>query len=92
MGCAACSAKVEKILKKTRGVINASVNLATEKATVEYDPDIIGFPAIKTGIEKAGYRVFETAGTYADANDTPKDGSVSATSGKKPFWTLKKNS
>lgn len=38
MTCAACSAKIERKLSKTEGVIKATVNLATNKATVQYDP------------------------------------------------------
>jgi Cu+-exporting ATPase len=38
MSCAACAAKIEKKLAKTEGITKAAVNLATEKATVEFDP------------------------------------------------------
>ncbi|HAZ21866.1 MAG TPA: hypothetical protein DCY84_05840, partial [Firmicutes bacterium] len=39
MSCAACSARVERVLNGTDGVISAGVNLATNKATIEYDAD-----------------------------------------------------
>ena len=38
MTCASCAGHVENALKKVPGVISADVNLATEKATVEYIP------------------------------------------------------
>jgi len=56
MTCAACANRIEKALGKTGGVLRASVNFATEKATVEYDPQAIRLSAIKQVIEKAGYK------------------------------------
>ncbi|MGD9022725.1 MAG: heavy metal-associated domain-containing protein [Deltaproteobacteria bacterium] len=41
MTCAACVRRVEQGLTDLDGVDQASVNLATEKATVTYDPDVI---------------------------------------------------
>src|ERR1700733_613282 len=38
MTCASCAMRIEKCLKKVPGVADAQVNLATEKATVTYDP------------------------------------------------------
>ncbi|KES14945.1 Cation transport ATPase, partial [Gilliamella apicola SCGC AB-598-I20] len=40
MSCASCVSRVEKALKKIDGVINVSVNLATEKATVEANTNV----------------------------------------------------
>lgn len=37
MSCVACAAKIEKNLSKMDGVLKANVNLATEKANIEYD-------------------------------------------------------
>ncbi len=56
MTCAACANRIEKVLSKTAGVTKASVNLATEKATITYNPDIIRLSAIKQAIEKIGYK------------------------------------
>src|SRR5215210_5996694 len=55
MSCAACSARVEKALSRTEGVSAASVNLATGKATVEYDLDTVGATELVQTIEEAGY-------------------------------------
>jgi copper chaperone CopZ len=39
MTCASCVARVEKAITKFDGVTNVNVNLATEKVTLDYDPD-----------------------------------------------------
>lgn len=55
MTCAACSSRVEKGLRKTTGVYAASVNLATEKASVEYDPKILSSRELVEKIKQFGY-------------------------------------
>uniref|UniRef100_A0A8C6YDE0 P-type Cu(+) transporter n=1 Tax=Naja naja TaxID=35670 RepID=A0A8C6YDE0_NAJNA len=45
MTCASCVHKIESTLMKTKGVLYSSVALATNKAHVKYDPEIIGFNA-----------------------------------------------
>jgi Cu+-exporting ATPase len=59
MTCAACAARVEKAIGKLEGIESASVNLATEKATVVYNPALIRVSAIKGAVEKAGYRALD---------------------------------
>ncbi|HBR31068.1 MAG TPA: heavy metal translocating P-type ATPase, partial [Clostridiales bacterium] len=54
MTCAACALRIEKTLGRTEGVINASVNYATEKVSVEYNPDIIRLSAVRRVIENSG--------------------------------------
>ncbi len=56
MTCAACANRIEKVLSKMDGVLRASVNFATEKATVEYNPQITRLSAIRQAIEKTGYK------------------------------------
>ncbi|HOP74334.1 MAG TPA: heavy metal translocating P-type ATPase [Bacillota bacterium] len=56
MSCAACSAKIERKLNKLTGIIQASVNLSTEKATVDYDPAVMKVSEIIQSIEKLGYK------------------------------------
>jgi Cu+-exporting ATPase len=56
MTCAACSAKIEKKLNKLEGVARASVNLASEKATVEYDSSQVKVPAMIKIVEDLGYK------------------------------------
>ena len=59
MTCAACSSRVEKNLNKAEGVINASVNLTTERATVQFDTAIISLEKVKKIIEDTGYQVLQ---------------------------------
>lgn len=56
MTCAACSTRVEKALHKLEGVTAASVNLATEKAQVTYDPQSIRLSGVREAITKLGYQ------------------------------------
>jgi Cu+-exporting ATPase len=57
MTCASCVRRIEKALGKLDGVSAANVNLATEKATVTYDPHLATPETLKAAIEKAGYGV-----------------------------------
>ena len=51
MTCASCSQTIENTLKNTEGVIEANVNLASEKATVKYDPKKIKYETLTKVIE-----------------------------------------
>jgi len=57
MTCAACARTIERTLSKTPGVARASVNLATNTATVEYDPARIRIADFVGAIEGLGYGV-----------------------------------
>jgi P-type Cu+ transporter len=57
MHCASCAANTEAALQDIRGVSKASVNIATEKASVEYDPAVTGEIELQKAIEKAGFGV-----------------------------------
>ncbi|MDQ3695818.1 MAG: heavy metal translocating P-type ATPase [Chloroflexota bacterium] len=57
MTCASCVGRVERALAKVPGVTAASVNLATEKASVSYDPDVADLSQLSAAVEKAGYQV-----------------------------------
>ena len=57
MSCAACARRVEKALLGTDGVRAANVNLAAEKATVEYDPASVGLERLVGAVEDTGYGV-----------------------------------
>lgn len=56
MSCAACSARIDKKLNSTLGVVNASVNLLTNQATVEYDPQVISVSEIEKAVDNLGYQ------------------------------------
>lgn len=57
MTCATCSMTVEKAVGKLSGVAQASVNLATEKLSVDYDENAISATDIAAAVEKAGYHL-----------------------------------
>lgn len=57
MHCASCVASVEKSLKKLEGVKIANVNLTTESASIEYDPEKVDLEAFKKAVEDVGYEV-----------------------------------
>ncbi len=57
MHCASCVGLIEKSLNRTPGVIEANVNLATEKATIAFDSDICGEDQIESAVSAVGYRI-----------------------------------
>src|SRR5512133_2157157 len=57
MTCANCVATVERNLKKEKGVQGATVNLSSERATVEFDPALTGLDTLIGRVERAGYGV-----------------------------------
>ncbi len=56
MTCASCSGRVERALSGLPGVVDASVNLATETATVHAAPSV-GVDVLRAGVERAGYSI-----------------------------------
>jgi Cu+-exporting ATPase len=57
MNCAACSAAVEKALNKSEGVYQANVNIATEKGSVEYNPEILSRNDFREIVKNSGYEL-----------------------------------
>ena len=57
MTCASCVRRVERSLGRVEGVEEANVNLATEQATVVFDPARVDISALTSAVEKAGYHV-----------------------------------
>jgi Cu+-exporting ATPase len=72
MTCAACSARVQRTLERTRGVSSASVSLMTGEATVAFDPNAIQPAGLVEVIRDTGYgaEVPGTAPTAEDAFET----------------------
>src|SRR5437016_14361684 len=56
MTCASCAMRIEKGLKKVPGVKDASVNLATEQATVMYDSSQTALEPMVQKVEAVGYK------------------------------------
>jgi Cu+-exporting ATPase len=61
MTCAACANRIEKGLKKVEGVTEANVNLALERASVTFEPDVVNVSEIEKKIEQLGYGVIHEA-------------------------------
>lgn len=61
MSCAACVRRVEKGLEAVEGVRSASVNLATGKATVEFDPAVVDPETLRRTVRELGYETPEPA-------------------------------
>ncbi|MGB9590963.1 MAG: cation transporter, partial [Candidatus Kryptoniota bacterium] len=59
MTCASCVLRVENALKHVEGVDNAVVNLATESATVEFEPAVANVDKLKSAVEEAGYKIID---------------------------------
>lgn len=55
MSCASCVSHVEEALRKMGGVSQVSVNLATEKAIIEYDPTVVGVGSLVNAVADSGY-------------------------------------
>jgi Cu+-exporting ATPase len=55
MTCAACQARVQRVLERTPGVDDASVNLMTNTATVRFDPAVVDASALVDRIRSTGY-------------------------------------
>ena len=76
MHCSSCVGQVENALARVSGVLDASVNLASGQALVRHALGQADLGALRTGVERAGFSVLETAGSEA----TP-DGAAAADGG-----------
>ena len=75
MSCASCVSRVEKALKKIDGVIDVSVNLATEKATVEANANV-KLDTLMAAVDKAGYHAVKITEPEIHAKDINKQASL----------------
>jgi Cu+-exporting ATPase len=57
MHCVNCAQTIEKRIPKLKGITQATVNFAAEKAIIDYDPDVVDQKAIEDAIAKVGYTV-----------------------------------
>ena len=71
MTCANCALTIERALRKLDGVVEANVNLANERATVEYIPTAVSLADIKRAIVDVGYEVVE-AGEGEEVEDAER--------------------
>ncbi len=75
MHCASCVQRVEKALLQKSGIMDAAVNLATERAKVIYEPALLDLEDIKRTIEAAGYQAEErpSVGKGVDMEKTRRE-------------------
>ncbi len=57
MTCASCSTRIQKKLSKMEGIQEATVNLATEKANVVFDPNVVDLEKVMETVQSLGYGV-----------------------------------
>ncbi len=70
MSCANCAMNIERALtRKVPGVVKASVNFASERVFVEYDPTAASVDAMAAAIEKAGFKAILAEEDGEDAED-----------------------
>ncbi|MBG9989391.1 copper-translocating P-type ATPase [Aerococcaceae bacterium DSM 111176] len=67
--CASCAQTVEKTLSKFPGINEASVNLATEKATVSYTDPSITFEALQDAVNKSGYTLVDQTDSWGESSN-----------------------
>ena len=76
MTCASCVARVEKVLARVDGVEKTTVNLATEKATIKFDPSKASTEQMARVVEEAGYKLVlpaSEATVVQEENSTQSD-------------------
>ncbi|MGB6779569.1 MAG: heavy metal translocating P-type ATPase [Planococcus citreus] len=73
MTCAACATRIEKVLSKTEGVIQANVNLASEKATVKYINGQTDVDTLIGKVKKTGYDAKPAVKENAEAEKAVKE-------------------
>jgi len=76
MTCASCVNRITRHLRKTHGVDRANVNLATESATVRFDPAVTDVVKLAQAVEAAGYvaRTDQLEANEPVANETKHHG------------------
>ncbi len=87
MTCANCSATIERNVRKMPGVVSASVNLATERATVEFMPTVVGYDDFKRKIEDLGYGVIDNRNQAAPVDVEAEARASEIGRQKRLLWT-----
>ncbi|MGJ7045700.1 heavy metal translocating P-type ATPase [Thermoanaerobacterium thermosulfurigenes] len=79
MSCASCATKIEKTLNKLPGVYKASVNFATEEASVEYNSDAISVEQMAKAIRDIGYDAKEKKDNALDYEKNEREAEIKKT-------------
>ncbi|GAB6098454.1 heavy metal translocating P-type ATPase [Halanaerocella petrolearia] len=85
MTCASCAQSIENALNDTEGVIDATVNFAAEKATIEFNSAQVSEHDLKKTIENTGYEVVEDDETEAEEQNQDEEKIAEARS--KMLWS-----
>lgn len=56
MSCSGCERTISKVVENLEGVKSSKADLATSSLSVEYDPSIVTLEAIKSAVDKTGYK------------------------------------
>ena len=72
LGCAACAARVGKVLNAQDGVTEANVNYASAAALVEYDTDRCSPESLRKAVEEAGYGLITDVGNEEEAAEAER--------------------
>ncbi|MBF0609125.1 MAG: heavy metal translocating P-type ATPase [Candidatus Magnetobacterium sp. LHC-1] len=73
MSCAACVGAAERALRSLKGVTSVSVNLAAERAFIQYSPAIVDFEGIRAAIVSCGYEAELITQSRTDKARTDKE-------------------
>ena len=76
MTCAACATRIEKGLNKISGVVNANVNLALERATIEYNSGEVSIADMIKKVKDIGYKATERKGDNVDAEKEARESEI----------------
>jgi Cu2+-exporting ATPase len=88
MTCASCSVSVESILKSQQGVINASVNYANAKVSIEFIPSLVQVESLRKAVQSIGYDLLidESASNDDTVENIQKEKFIKLK--KKTYWAL----
>jgi Cu+-exporting ATPase len=91
MTCASCSSAVEKALNKSEGVYQANVNIATEKGSVEYNPEVLSKNDFREIVKNSGYELISFEDEELEKNREGSEDEISddlkkVKEAKKKMW------
>lgn len=88
MTCASCAVSVESMLKAQQGVVNASVNYANAKVSIEFIPGIVQTESLRSAVQSIGYDILidESASNDETVENIQKEKFTKLK--KKTYWAL----
>jgi Cu+-exporting ATPase len=88
MTCAACAARIQKVLTRTPGVIDASVNFATGKGTIHYHPTTLTQEQIAAAVRDTGYEPHLEASAPAAETSASETAALDPAPRRRFLWSL----